>query len=180
MHSDSYMKHVAKHTEEETWDKISAVVGMVAELGKRQEYLTAMQTITDTPTTINVPSGALTDNSSIESVTNALLTALLKLGAICNQANQASGPSGTSTAKPTWKKVQYYCYTHGANASHSYKDCKKALGDHTSKPNATCCDTQGGSTKNLDKWNYWMSKGKFRKDKPNRNTKITYRTKKPT
>ena len=126
-----------------------------------------MQTITDTPKTINVPSGNLADNFSIKSVANALLAALLKSGAICDQANQTSGPSGASTGKTTWRKVQYYCYTHGANVSNSSEDCKNPLGEHTSKPNATCCDTQGGSNKNLDKWNYWMSKGKFRNDKPN-------------
>ena len=35
MYSDSHKKHMAKHTEEETWDKISAVEDMVAELGDR-------------------------------------------------------------------------------------------------------------------------------------------------
>ena len=127
---------MAKHNKEETWNKISAVEEMVAELGDRQEYLTAMQTVADTPTTISVPSGDLTDNTSIESVANALLAALLKSGDICNQANQTGGPSGGSTAKSTWRKVQYYCYTHGADVSHSSKDCKNPLGEHTSKPNA--------------------------------------------
>ena len=161
---------MAKHTKEETWDKISAVQETVAELNDRQEYLTAIQTITDTPTTISVSSAELTDNSSIESVANALLAAILNSGAICNQAtqtNQTSGSSKAETGKVVWRKVQYYCYTHGANVSHSSKDCKNPLGDHTSRPNATRCDTQGGSTRNLEKWSYWMSKGKFRKEKPN-------------
>ena len=32
MYTDSYKKHMAKHTEEKRWDKISAVEEMVAEL----------------------------------------------------------------------------------------------------------------------------------------------------
>ena len=74
---------------------------MLAELGERQEYLTAMQTITDSPTTISVPSGELINNSSIESVANALIAALVKSGTICTQANQASGPSETNNSKAT-------------------------------------------------------------------------------
>ena len=165
MYADSHKKHMAQHTEEETWDKITAVEEMVAELEERQEHLSAMQTVTDTPTIISIRSADITTNSSIELVTHAVLAALIKSGAICNQ--DSGEPSGGSTTKPTWRKVQCYCYTHGANASHSAKDCKNPLGEHTSKPNATRCDTKGGSTKNLDKRNFWMSKGKFRKDKPN-------------
>ena len=106
-----------------------------------------MQTITDTPTTISVPSGELTENSSIETITNAVNAALVKSGSICYQANHNSGNAGAGTgpgtANATWRKVLYYCYTHGANVSHSSKDYKNSLGDHTSKPNATRCDTQG-------------------------------------
>ena len=80
------------------------------------------------------------------------------------KVNQVSGTSGPNTSNAIWRKVQYYCYTHGANFSHSSKDYKNPLGEHKSKTNATRCDTQGGSTKNLDKWNHWMSKGKFHKD----------------
>ena len=100
---------------------------MVTELSDRQEYLTVMQTITDTPTSISVPSGDLTGNSSIELVANALLAAIVNSGAVCNQANQTSGSSKASTGNATWRKVQYYCYIYGANVSHSSKDCKHPL-----------------------------------------------------
>ena len=159
---------MAKHTEEEAWDKLAAMEAKVEDLEAQQEYFTAMQTITDAPTTISVPSADLTTTSSIETITNAVIAALVKSGNIGNQNNNASTApiTNTSAHKPTWRKVQYYCYTHGANVSHHSKECKTPLGDHSNKPNATRCDPQGGSTKNLDKWNYWMHKGRYCKEKP--------------
>ena len=77
---------MAKHTEEEAWDKLSAMEAKVDKLGAQQEYLSAMQTITETPTTISVPSGDLTENSSIDTITNAVIAALVKSGSICNNA----------------------------------------------------------------------------------------------
>ena len=125
-----------------------------------------MQTVTEASTTISVPSGDLTENSSVENITTAVIAALVKSGSICYNANNQDTPNAaTGYNKPKWKKIQYYCYTRGANISHSSQDCKNPLGDHTSRPNAIRCDPQGGSTKNIDKWNYWMHKGKFRKDK---------------
>ena len=165
MYSDSYKRYMANHTEEEAWDKVSAMEAKVGELEAQQEYLTAMQTITETPTTISVPSGDLTENSSVETITNAVIAALVKSGAICN--NATSQETNRNRNKPNWRKIQYYCYTHGANVSHTSKDCKTPLGDHLAKPNATRCDPQGGSTKNIDKRNYWTHKGKFQKEKPN-------------
>ena len=128
MYSDSYKRYLANHTEEETWDKLSAMEAKVGELEAQQEYLTAMQTITETPTTISVPSGELTKHSSVETITNAVIAALVKSGAICNNAN-AQDANQRNRGKQNWRKVQYYCYTHGANVSHASKDCKSPLGD---------------------------------------------------
>ena len=146
-YTDTYKKHVAQQAEDGAWDKLSA---RIEDLEAQQEYLTALQSVTDTPTTISVPSGDLTETSSIETITNAVIAALVKSGNICNSV---TNNNSTKSSKPTWRKVQYYCYTHGANVSHASKDCKTPLGDHTSKPNATRCDPQGGSTRNIDKWN---------------------------
>mmetsp|Transcript_2896 Transcript_2896/g.6427 ORF Transcript_2896/g.6427 Transcript_2896/m.6427 type:complete len:104 (-) Transcript_2896:135-446(-) len=69
MYSESYKKHLAKHTEEETWDKLSEMEHKVLELEERHKYLTAMQTEAatenTTPTTISVPNAQLTEASSI-------------------------------------------------------------------------------------------------------------------
>ena len=165
MYSDSYKRQLANYTEEEAWDKLSAMEAKVDELEAQHEYLTAMQTVTETPTTISVPSGDLTENSSVETIINAVIASLVKSGAICNNPNTQA--SNKNRGKQNWRKIQYYCYTHGANVSHASKDCKTPLGDHLAKPNATRCDSQGGSTKNINKWNYWMHKGKIQKKKPN-------------
>ena len=42
MHTDSHRRHMAKHTEDATWDKLSAMENKVVELEAQQEYLTAM------------------------------------------------------------------------------------------------------------------------------------------
>ena len=100
--TDSYKRHLAKHTEEEAWDKLSAMEAKVEALEAHQEYLTAMQTITDTPTTISVPSGDLTETSSIETITNAVIAALVKSGSICNNATTTPDATNSSTNyKPT-------------------------------------------------------------------------------
>ena len=97
-----------------------------------------------------------------------MIEALVKSGTICRQATQATNTSttGRPSKKKNWKQIQYYCYTHGANTSHFSKDYKNPLGDYQNKSDALRCDTQGGITKNLDKWKYWMCKDKFRKEKP--------------
>ena len=161
MYTDTHKKHVAQQAEDTAWDRLSA---RIEDLEAQQEFLTAVQSVSDTPTTISVPSGDLTETSSIETITNAVIAALVKSGNICNSVNSNNPPKSN---RPTWRKVQYYCYTHGANVSHASKDCKTPLGDHANKPNATRCDPQGGCTRNIDKWNYWMHKGQYRKDKPN-------------
>eukprot|EP00534_Pseudo-nitzschia_fraudulenta_P015286 CAMPEP_0201234632 /NCGR_PEP_ID=MMETSP0852-20130820/6360_1 /ASSEMBLY_ACC=CAM_ASM_000632 /TAXON_ID=183588 /ORGANISM="Pseudo-nitzschia fraudulenta, Strain WWA7" /LENGTH=116 /DNA_ID=CAMNT_0047527971 /DNA_START=140 /DNA_END=490 /DNA_ORIENTATION=- len=60
MYTDSHKQHMAKRTEVEALEKLSAMEAKVGELEAQQEYLTAMQIITDTPTTISVPTGDLT------------------------------------------------------------------------------------------------------------------------
>ena len=133
MYTDSYKRHITKHAEEEAWDKLSVMEAKVEELEVQQEYLTAIQTISETPTTISVPSGDLNEASSIETITNAVIAALVKSGNICNNATTTPGATNSSNNnKLTWRKVQYYCYTHGANVSHTSKDCKTPLDDHTS------------------------------------------------
>ena len=140
MYSDSYKCYLANHTEEEAWDKISAMEAKVGELEAQQEYLTAMQTIAETPTTMSDPSGDLTENSLVETITNAVIAALVKSEGICNNTNTQE--PNWNRNKQNWWKIQYYCYTHGANVSHASKDY------------TTRCDPQGGSTKNIDKWHY--------------------------
>ena len=99
---------MAKHAEEGAWDKLSAIEAKVEDLEAQQEYLTAMQSITEAPTTISIPSGDLTETSSIETITNAVIAALVKSGNICN--NVSSPVSNTNNPsngyKPTWRKVQ--------------------------------------------------------------------------
>ena len=116
----------------------------------------------DTPSAISVPSKQPTETSSLETITGALVAALTQARVGCPPATQ-----GTTTKKRKWRKIQYYCYTHRANASHASKDCNTPLGDHANKPGATRCDPQGGSTRNLDKWGYWISRGDIQKQKPN-------------
>ena len=113
LYTDTYKKHVAQQAEDGAWDKLSA---RIEDLEAQQEYLTALQSVTDTPTTISVPSGDLTETSSIETITNAVIAALVKSGNICNSV---TNNNSTKSSKPTWRKVQYYCYTHGANVSHT-------------------------------------------------------------
>ena len=126
-----------------------------------KEYLTAAQSVapSNTPTTISMPSNQPTGASSLVSLTSALVAALAQA--------EVGDASTQTTKKRKWRKIQHYCYTHGANASHASKDCKAPLGDHLSKLTATRCDPQGGSTKLVDKWGYWISKGKVQKTKPN-------------
>jgi len=85
---------MAKHAEEGAWDKLSAIEAKVEDLEAQQEYLTAMQSITEAPTTISIPS--------------AVIAALVKSGNICN--NVSSPVSNTNNPsngyKPTWRKVQ--------------------------------------------------------------------------
>ena len=61
VYSDSYKRHMVKHTEEETWDEFSKMENKVLELEERHEYLTTIQTEAatknTTPTTISVHSG---------------------------------------------------------------------------------------------------------------------------
>ena len=94
MYSDSYKRYMANHTEEEAWDKLLEMEAKVGEVEAQQEYLTAMQTITEIPTTISVPSGDLTENSSVETITNAAIAALVQSGAICNNANTQESNRG--------------------------------------------------------------------------------------
>ena len=116
----------------------------------------------DTPTIISVPSNQPTETSSLETITSALVAALTQAGVGCPPTT-----SPNTAKKRKWRKIQYYCYTHGANASHASKNCKTPLGEHTSKPLASRCDPQGGSTRYVDKWGYWISRGEVQKSKPN-------------
>ena len=108
------------------------------------------------------PSNQTTETSSLETITSALVAALTQAGVGCPPTTAPN-----STKKRKWRKIQYYCYTHGANASHASKDCKTPLGEHTSKPLASRCDPQGGSTRYIDKWGYWTSRGEVQKNRPN-------------
>ena len=159
LYADTYKAGNTGHSAEEMW-KFSELDNRVDQL----EYLTAMQSevASDTPTTISVPSSQPTETSSLETITSALVAALTQAGVGC-----APTAKPTTTKKRKWRKIQYYCYTHGANASHTSKDCKTPLGEHTSKPSATRCDPQGGSTRHVDKWGYWISRGDIRKNDPN-------------
>ena len=49
MYTDSYKKHMAKHAEEGAWDKLSAIKAKVEDLEAQQGYLTAMQSISESP-----------------------------------------------------------------------------------------------------------------------------------
>mmetsp|Transcript_22142 Transcript_22142/g.46597 ORF Transcript_22142/g.46597 Transcript_22142/m.46597 type:complete len:242 (+) Transcript_22142:768-1493(+) len=174
LYTDSYLQAQAKYIKEATWK--SKVDLQMQDLEQdHNEYIAAMHSETGsvypTPTSISVPSGQLTKASSIETITNAIIAALLKSGNICQQANLATNnnaqDSGPTTKKKRWRQIKYYCYTHGANTSHASAKCKNPLGEHLNRPNATRCDPQGGSTKNVDKWNHWMHGLTIMKDKPN-------------
>ena len=160
LYADTYKANNTGHRAEEMW-KFSELDNRMDQL----EYLTALQSevASDTPTTISVPSNQPTETSSLETITSALVAALTQAGVGCPPAGNNSNPQ----KKRKWRKIQYYCYTHGANASHASKDCKTPLGEHTNKPSATRCDTQGGSTRYVDKWGYWISRGEVQKNKPN-------------
>ena len=73
MYTDTHKKHMAQQAEDGAWDKLSA---RIQDLEAQQEFLTAMQSISDAPATISVPSGDLTETSSIETITNAVIAAL--------------------------------------------------------------------------------------------------------
>eukprot|EP00534_Pseudo-nitzschia_fraudulenta_P000699 CAMPEP_0201119366 /NCGR_PEP_ID=MMETSP0850-20130426/3516_1 /ASSEMBLY_ACC=CAM_ASM_000622 /TAXON_ID=183588 /ORGANISM="Pseudo-nitzschia fraudulenta, Strain WWA7" /LENGTH=297 /DNA_ID=CAMNT_0047385045 /DNA_START=565 /DNA_END=1458 /DNA_ORIENTATION=+ len=159
LYADTYKPSNTGRRAEELW-KFSKLDDRVNQL----EHLTAMQSevASDTPTTISVPSNQPTETSSLETITSALVAALTQAGVGCPPTAPGNTPK-----KRKWRKIQYYCYTHGANASHASKDCKTSLGEHSSKPSATHCDPQGGSTRYVDKWGYWISRGDIKKNKPN-------------
>jgi hypothetical protein len=90
MYTDTYKKHIAQQAEDGVWDKLSA---RVEDLEAQQEFLTAMQSISDAPATMSVPSGDLTETSSIETITNAVIAALVKSGNICNSVNSPPNPT---------------------------------------------------------------------------------------
>mmetsp|Transcript_6271 Transcript_6271/g.14814 ORF Transcript_6271/g.14814 Transcript_6271/m.14814 type:complete len:443 (+) Transcript_6271:91-1419(+) len=122
MYADTYKLKGTGHSVEEQW-KYSDLDNRIDQL----EYLTAMQSevASDTLTTISVPSNQPTETSSLETITSALVTALTQAGVGCPPSTAPS-----TAKKRKWRKIQYYCFTHGANASHASKDCKTPLGDH--------------------------------------------------
>ena len=163
MYADTYKTTNTGHSAEEaTWDKFTELDHRMDQLENMKEYVTALQSemASDTPTTISITSNQPTEASSLETITSALVAALTQAGVGCPTAT-------TAPKKRKWRNIQYYCYTHGANASHASKDCKTPLGEHTSKPTASRCDPQGGSTRFVDKWGYWISRGTVQKNKPN-------------
>ena len=132
MYADTYKPtNVGHNAEEATWDKLSELDQRMEHLEDMKEYLTVAQSVapSDTPTTISVPGNQPTEASSLASLTSALVAALAQAGV---------GSASTQNGKQRkWKKIQHYCYIHGANASHASKDCKTPLGDHLSKTTAT-------------------------------------------
>ena len=83
LYTDSHLQAQAKHIKEATW-KSEVDLRMQDLEQDRNDYITAMHTDTrskyPTPTSISVPSGQLTEALSIETITNAIIAALLKSG----------------------------------------------------------------------------------------------------
>ena len=113
LYTDSHLQEQAKHIEDATWK--SEVNLQMQDLEQDcNDYLAAMHTYTGskypTLTSISVPSGQLNEASSIETITNAVIAALLKSGSICPQANLATNSAtpdnGATTKKKRWRQIK--------------------------------------------------------------------------